>query len=273
MAGNADRRSSTRSERVPKDDRLMVRSVEKAFRVLQAFDGTHQSLSLSQISVRTGLDMSAAQRFSHTLTKLGYLVRSEETRRYMLGVKLLEFGFQYTRSNPLIERALPYLLHLSNTVQETVNLTVLDGTDLVFVCRYSSRHVINNDVIVGSRLPAYCTAPGRAILSRMPEDVTTAILKKSDLRSYTPSTTWQLEKLLEKIREAAEKGYSTSFEEYYPGDLSIAAAIVDQNRAPVGAINVAVSASRFTPEEATASFAPLVVSAASAASQDFVTKS
>lgn len=247
-------------------DPLLVQSVEKAFRVLQAFDGTRKSLSLSQLVEDTGLDMSAAQRFTHTLVKLGYLHKDEETRRFELTVKALDFGYHYTRSSSLVERALPYLLHISKTVEETVNLTVLDGTEIVFISRFLSRHVLNNDVVIGTRLPAYCTAPGIAILSRLPPEEAAAVLDRSDLRPFTAATTWDRKELMAKISRSADQGYATAFEEYFHGDLSFAAAIVDQNGYPTGAINIAVSSSRYTPRQAEAELAPLVVAAASSIS-------
>ncbi len=252
-----------------KEDRLMVNSVEKAFRVMEVFDGTRKSLSLSQIATATGLNMSAAQRFTHTLTKLGYLSKDGETRRFRLTVKVLDFGFHYTRSNLLVERAIPYLMHLSKTVEETVNLTVLDGTEIVFISRFMSRHVLNNDVIIGTRLPAFCTAPGIALLSKLPEPEALAILERSNLRPYTPMTTWDKDALVDKIRKTAERGYAVSIEEYYLGDLSFASAIVDQANVPIAAINLAVSTSRFTPQEAEERFSRLVVAAAASISKDF----
>lgn len=253
-------------------DRLMVNSVEKAFRVMQVFDGTRKSLSLSQIASATGLSMSAAQRFTHTLTKLDYLEKDAETKRFKLTVKVLDFGYHYTRSNELVERAIPYLMHLSKTVDETVNLTVLDDIEIVFISRFMSRHVLNNDVIIGTRLPAYCTAPGIAILSRLPETEAESILDRSNLRPYTPMTTWDKPSLLAKIRESADRGYAMTFEEYYLGDLSYASAVVDDSNRPIGAINLAVSSSRFSPKEAEEQFSRLVVAAAAAVSKGFVTQ-
>ena len=248
-------------------DPLMVQSVEKAFRVLRVFDGTRPNLSLSQIADETGLDMSAAQRFTHTLVKLGYLQKNPDTKRFELAVKALDFAYHYARASSLVERGMPYLMHLSKTTEETVNLTVLDDTDIVFVSRFMSRHVLNNDVVTGMRLPAYCTAPGIAILARLPMAEALSILDRSDLRPYTPHTTWNRDALVDKLRLTATRGYATAFEEYFHGDLSFAAAILDAKGAPYGAINIAVSRSRYTPEEAEERFAPLVVAAAHSISQ------
>jgi IclR family transcriptional regulator, pca regulon regulatory protein len=248
-------------------DFLMVNSVAKAFRVLEAFDPKHASMSLSQVAKAARLDMSAAQRFTHTLTKIGYLRKDPETKAFELTARTLALGHNYTRASTIIERALPYLMHLSRTTEETVNLTVRDDTDIVFVARFMSRHILNNDVMIGTRMPAYCTAPGVAILSRMSRDAACDVLSRSKLRAYTPSTIWKIDKLIAKLDASAARGYATAFEEFYHGDLSIAAAVVNSKDEPICALNIAVLRARFTPKDAEKHFAPLVVAAAQSISK------
>ena len=250
-----------------KDDALMVNSVEKAFRVLSAFGRQHQTLNLSQVASETGMDVSAAQRFTHTLTKLGYLRKDAQTKRFELTAKTLDLGYHFVRSSRLLDRAMPYLMHLSKETEETVNLTVREETEIIFVSRFLSRHVLNTDVIIGTRMPAYATAPGIAMLSRLPEDEAMAIIDASDRRAYTPSTTWQREALREKLRQSAAQGYATAFEEVYIGDASIAAPVVDHHGRPEGAVNIATSTSRYSHEEVVSRFSSLVIAAAHAISR------
>jgi DNA-binding IclR family transcriptional regulator len=269
MAGS--RTKTIEDEVAPKRSRatdpLMVMSVEKAFRVFSVFDTQSASLSLSQIAAATEMDVSAAQRFTHTLTRLGYLRKDAETKRFELTAKTLQLGYYYLRSNRLVERAMPYLMHLSKETEETVNLTLLDDTEIIFISRFMSRHMLNTDVIIGSRMPVYCTAPGMAILSRLSEDEAIAILERSDRKPITPSTTWKMNDLVRKLRLSREQGFATAFEEFYRGDASIAAAVLDGNKRPVGAINIAVPLSRFSREKVVERFAPLIISAAHAISR------
>jgi DNA-binding IclR family transcriptional regulator len=245
----------------------MVQSVEKAFRVLEAFDPEHATMGLVQIAKATKLDKSAAQRFTHTLEKLGYLRKDPENKHFELTPRALKLGHNFTRSSPLIERAVPYLLYLSKTTEETVSLTVRDDTEIVFVLRFLSRQVLNPDVTIGTRMPAYCTAPGIAMLSRMKSSEARAILKRSDLRPYTPKTTWQMDKLMDKLALSAARGYATAFEEFYHGDLSIAAAALSSKQEVTCAVNIAVSRAHYTPEVAEERFSALVVAAARSISQ------
>lgn len=248
------------------NDPLMVQSVEKAFRILNAFQEYQGSMSLTEIARASNLDKSAAQRFTHTLTRLGYLRKDPRTKLFALTAKTLSIGYSYSRSNRFIDQAVPYLSHLSQTTSETVNLTVLDDTEIIFVSRYLSHHTLNTEVQIGTRMPAFCTAPGLAMLSRLPPEEARDILERSDLKPYTQATTFRMDEVLEKLRITAMQGYGTAFEEFYHDDLSVAAAIVDPAGRPVCAINVAVSRARFTPQEMETRFAPLVLAAATSIS-------
>lgn len=245
---------------------LFVNSVDKAFRVLGVFGRGQPSMGLSEIAAASGLDRSAAQRFAYTLERLGYLRKDPRTRHYELTVRTLDLGYRYIRSSAIVERAAPYLLDLSRATEEAVSLTMLDDTEIVYLSRLLSRHVLNTNVQVGSRLPAYCTAPGLAMLSRLPRAEAKRILDRSDRRAYTPHTTVAMPALLARLDAAAQQGYALAVQEIYPGDVSIAAAVLGADGAPCAAVNVAVSLSRCQPEAAVDRYSALVVTAAAAMS-------
>jgi DNA-binding IclR family transcriptional regulator len=249
-----------------REDPLYVRSIEKVFRVLSAFGTDHPTLSLAQVAVLAEMDKSAAQRFTHTLERLGYLQKDAQTKRFALTPRALDLGYHYIRASPLAERAMPYLLELSRTTEESVSLTVLDGAEVVYVVRFTSRHMVSANVIVGTRLPAYCTAPGIAMLSRLPPPEAHDILQRADRRAYTPSTTWRIPELIAKLEITAARGFATAIEEIFTGDISLAAAITGMRGGPIGAVSMSVSRVRMSPEQAEQEFAPLVTATAQALS-------
>jgi DNA-binding IclR family transcriptional regulator len=245
-----------------KADPLMVQSVAKAFRVLEAFDSSHPQMTLSQIAKRTDLDLSGAQRFAHTLQVLGYLEKDPKTRHFELTVKSLDRAYHFTRSSRLVDRAMSILQYLSKETEETVNLTILDGTDIVFISRFLSRHVLNTDVIIGTRLPAYCMAPGRAILSVSPDEQVEALLDASDIKAHTQNTITDRDALRGIIAQARLDGYATAFEELYRGDGSIAAPVLGVNGNVMGAVSVAASTLRYSREGMVDAFATMILAAA-----------
>jgi len=250
----------------PSESSLYVQSVEKAMKVLTAFDGSKRQLSLSEIAALTGFDMSATQRFTFTLAALGYLLKDPDSRKYELSPKLVDFTYHYLISNELVSRATPYLQQLGSETEEATNLTVLDDTDIVFVLRIVSRNVFNAHVITGSRLPAYCTAPGLAILATLQDGEVDDILSRTNLVAFTSSTVYQPRKIKERLTQIRKQGYAHTEDEYFVADISTAAAVTNAHGRGIGAVNIAVARSRWQADRDEKRFADLVISTASAIS-------
>jgi IclR family transcriptional regulator, pca regulon regulatory protein len=243
---------------------LFVQSVEKAMKVLMAFDGSKRQLTLTEIAALTDLDTSAAQRFTHTLTALGYLVK--DGRKYELSVRLLDFTYHYLASSELVQRATPVLQGLARDTEEACNLTVADGTDIVFVLRIISRHARNPNVIVGTRLPAYCTAPGLAMLSTWRPEEVEETLARSHLVKHTPRTMTDPRRIKARLARIRTAGYVLTEDELYPDDISTAAPVLDAQGRAIGALNIAVSRARWDPEASEARYAQLLRAAAASIS-------
>lgn len=246
---------------------LFIGSAEKTFQVLQAFDGPQRHMTLADIARAAGLDRSATQRVVYTLETLGYLRRIRGTRNYGLTPKVLQFSYNYICANELIDKASPYLLDVSRTLGETSNLQELDGNEVVFTARFPGRHMVNINIVVGSRLPALFTASGTVILSGLPEARRLEILAATDLTPVTPYTQTSPEALLRRINIAAEKGYAICMNETVLGDICVAAPITDQHGMAIAAINVSVPTTRWTFESAEAELVPHVQVAATRISQ------
>ncbi|WP_342733472.1 IclR family transcriptional regulator [Bradyrhizobium sp. B117] len=246
---------------------LFVGSTEKAFQVLHAFDGPQRYMTLADIARAADLDRSATQRLVYTLETLGYLKRIEGTRNYGLTSKVLQFSHSYLKANDLIDRASPYLLEISRNLGETTNLHELDGDEVVFVARFPGAHLINIDIVIGSRLPTFFTASGTAILSALPEEERLALLERTPLEPLTPFTVTDPKALLERVRVAAQRGYAVIMNETVMGDISVAAPIIDEHGRAVAAINISVPTTRWTKERAEAELAQHVHVAATSISK------
>lgn len=245
---------------------LFVQSVEKAMKVLSAFDGSKRQLSLSEIATLTDLDTSAAQRFTHTLSALGYLIKDPSSRKYELSVRLLDFTYRYLASSELAHRAAPVLQQLARATEEVCNLTVPDGTDIVFVQRIVSRNVLVPNVIVGSRLPAYCTAPGLAILSTWSSQDVDDVLARSELIKHQPRTVTDPRRIKARLVRIRAQGYANTQDELFADDISTAAPVLDAHGRAVGALNIAVSRARWNAGRDADRYADLLRAAANAIS-------
>jgi len=214
--------------------------------VLQALAQAQRPLNLADIARAAGMGRSGAQRFVFTLKALGYLEQNPDNKQYVLSSKMLAFAHAYASTDAVQRLAAPVLESLREACGETVNLTLLSGNEVVYVLRYPSRHAVSVNLQIGSRLPAYCTAPGRALLAWLPPETAKAIIDASDRRQHTPNTETDPERLMAKLERVRERGYSVNDQERFVGDVSIAAAVRGRSGRPVAAINIAVPYPRWT---------------------------
>ncbi len=104
------------------------------------------------------------------------------------------------------------------------------------------------------------------MLARLPKRDARAVLRRSDLRAYTPGTTWRMEDLEAKLERTARLGYALAVEEIFPSDVSLGAAIIGPRNETLGAVSLSVSRLRVSPEDAEQRLAPLLTVAAHALS-------
>lgn len=238
---------------------LFVASVGKAFAVLEAFTSTKSELSLTEVAQLTGIGRSAAQRFLFTLSTLGYLIQDSHGKRlYRLSPKLFTLTQSYSNLDFLKEKASPILEAANAACEETINLTLLDGVNVVYVLRFPSKHVVSVNLTVGAKLPAYCTAPGRAILAHLPAQEADAILASSSLVKMTNATETNPDKLRGILSDVRRDGFALSNQEAFIGDISVAAPVLDERSVPIAAVNIAVPSPRWSVDEVTAKLIPLV---------------
>lgn len=240
------------------DERLYLGTIEKGMLVLNTFYANPRPMTLAEIAEASGLNKSAAQRVLYTLRALRYLAHNETTKQYSLSVKSIDIGNAYLRSSPIIEATYPYLLEANALSQETVNLTELDGTDIVFISRVPSRKAMSSYVTVGTRLPAFSTAPGRAILALDREAVEKA-LTNSPVCAITPHTETDPRRLLRELDKVRETGYAVASQEAILGDISTAAPIFGYDNKVVAAVNIAASTAMWTVEQVEAKLSPIVL--------------
>lgn len=201
------------------------RSLQKGLSVLRTFTADASELTLSQISDRVDIPIGSTHRYVNTLVSLGYLKKNPSTRRYRLTPKVLELGFATLRGMNLRSRVLTYLLEAASEFNTTTACSVLDGVDIVYIERVRSVGLVNLDLSAGSRLPAYCTAMGKALLAFLDDEDQTQALANMELRPLTSHTIVDKAVLCEELGVIRERGYSFCRQELSLGLESIGAPI------------------------------------------------
>jgi len=247
-------------------DPLFNNSVQKALAMLETFGGERRTLGLAELAAAAGMTTSSAQRCIHTLMRLGYLRRDARLRRWVLTPRALLLTEAYLSGHALLEHATAHLIELNQASGESVSLSEPDGTDMVFMARFPSLRPFHIHMPVGRRLPMYCTAAGRAYLSALPAAVARRILGRSRPAAHTPSTLTDPQQIWKRVEAARECGYAWSDQEYYRGDLTIAAPVLGEDGEPLAAVNISAPTSRWTLAQLRAKLAPLLLQSAQAAS-------
>jgi len=218
----------------------LVLSLAKGFRILEVFDSTSPEMTLTQIAEKADLDPGTTHRLIKTLVKLGYLKQVPGVKRYHLGFKVLDLGFNALARMDLCDSARPILRSLVGQVNEAASIGVLEGADIVYIDRVQANLVrLGVSVRVGSRIPAYCTALGHAILAQLTLEKRMEILNMRDRVKLTPRTPVTIPDIEARLSLTRELGYALSDQESVNGLRVLAAPILDADGHPFAAISVA----------------------------------
>src|SRR5690625_2847121 len=143
---------------------LFVQSFARGLEVIEAF-GQTPTMTLTEVAEATGLSRATVRRFLHTLVSLGYMRAGDKS--FQLTPKVMNLGFAYLSSQPLVELVDPVLANLSKQLGQSTSASVLDTTDVVYIARQETTSIMRINVTVGSWLPAYSMSMGRMLLVRV----------------------------------------------------------------------------------------------------------
>lgn len=223
-----------------------VQSIERAFDLLELLADAGGTLGLSELSVASGLPLPTIHRLMRTLVNRGY-VRQEASRRYTLGSRLIRLG--ETSSRLLGAWLRPYLVELVKLTDETANLAMLDGDEVVYIAQAPSPHQMRMFTEPGRRVRPHCTAVGKALLAQLPPAQARAVLARTGMPEITPTTITDPDLLLAHLEVIRRQGYAIDEGEQEIGVRCFAAAVPD---APaMVAISVSGPLARMTDAAAT----------------------
>ncbi|MFD0900303.1 IclR family transcriptional regulator [Actinomadura sediminis] len=196
-----------------------VRSLERAFELLEHLADAGGEMALSELTEVSGLPMPTIYRLMRTLVNRGY-VRQEPSKRYALGPRLIRLGEGAGRL--LGSWAGPVLSRLVDEVGETANMAVLEGDEAVYVAQVPSRHSMRMFTEVGRRVLPHCTGVGKALLSQLPERRVREVLGRTGMPARTPNTFTDADALVLELAKVRERGYALDDEEQEIGVRCVA---------------------------------------------------
>ncbi len=191
-----------------------IQVITRAINVLRALEGEPEGLSLGQIAQRVGLARSTVQRIVDALRAEQFLISASPTAGVRLGPALIRLAASASVEFDHITR--PIMAELSQTVGETVDLSVLKGNSAVFTDQIQGRHRLRAVSAVGESFPLHCTANGKALLSVLPADKLERLLR-APLPKLTANTITKPADLLKEIEMCRRTGIAIDDEEHTEG--------------------------------------------------------
>jgi len=214
-----------------------VRAVDRALEILICFTPATPVLSLTQISEQIGMHKSTIHRLLGTLEQKQFVKRDPHTGLYQLGYRIVELASVALKEVGM-HNITPFLEDLTNKCGETVDLAVLDGSSVIYLQVIESPQRVKIAASVGQRLPAHCTATGKAFLAYLPEERVMEIIAPG-LHRYTDSTLIEKEQLFEALKRTRELGFAMSEHEYEPEINAVAAPLLTSDCIPLAAVAIA----------------------------------
>jgi DNA-binding IclR family transcriptional regulator len=204
--------------------------------VLDCFDTAHPTLTLTEISTKSGLPLSTARRLIQELTAWGGLEKLPDSR-FRIGMRLWEIGSYAPLQRGLRDAASPFMQDLYEATQENVQLIVLDGLEALCVEKIYGSRAVSTETDVGGRMPLHGTGAGKALLAFSPHEVLLETIAAGLVR-YTPHTLIEPGRLASALTKVRASGVAYSQEEKVMGVVSVASPIIGNQRELVGAVAI-----------------------------------
>lgn len=221
-----------------------IQVIDRAATLLDLIASSDKSVPLKVLAIDSGLHPSSAFRILASLTTHGYVER-DEAGRYQLGRKLLQLGGRVQAHVSLREDARPIMEALRDCLHETINLTVRDGNEVVYVERaITNKRMMRVEQIIGGRAPLHVTAVGKLFLGEESDQGFESYARETGLTAFTPHTITRADKLRSECIKSLQDEYAVDSEEAEPGVSCVAVPVRDHSRRIVAAISVSAPTSR-----------------------------
>jgi IclR family transcriptional regulator, KDG regulon repressor len=222
-----------------------VRAVERALDILLCFTHEEPTRSLTQIAESVQMSKTTVHRLLTTLENKRFITRDKVTSLYRLGFRFIEMASLVLQDVELHRWAFPYLQRLSEEFGETIDLSILDGSHVIYLEVIESPQRVKLAAAVGQRLPAAFTASGKALIAYLPEEQAKKIIS-DNIAEFTHHASNSVQDLLADLKATAERGYAIAEQEYEDAINAVAAPIFDADRHPIASIAIVGPSFRLT---------------------------
>ena len=212
--------------------------IDRLLDILELLSLEKDGLGVTEIGNRTGLHKSTVHRIVSALAERGYIEKIPGRSVYKVGLKLVEISSIYLNSVELKTEATPFLRELTSRLGQPTHLAILDGTDAVYIEKVDMLNNIRLYSQIGRRIPVYCSALGKCLLSGLHDNEIDEILQRCSFNKFTAKTLEKAE-LLRQVDTVSVNGYAVDDEEHDEGIRCIASPVFDYRGKVIAAVSIA----------------------------------
>ncbi|MBX2883761.1 MAG: IclR family transcriptional regulator [Granulosicoccus sp.] len=202
-------------------------AITRVLDILESVADSERPLTPTELSDRLGIPKASIHRLCATLESHGYLQARMSGRGLLPGNRFHRVALGVMASSPFRAQRHAILEGLSVEIGETCNISVPDGSEMIYFDRAETHWPVRVQLQIGSRVPAHATASGKMYLSSLPPAKRQRILRNSALNRHTENTIVDLQALESELDTIAARGYATDHEEYIDGMVALAVAVKD----------------------------------------------
>lgn len=228
----------------PETSSYGIEAVARALRLLEHVSEASENLDLTTLSRKASLPKSTTFRYLTTLEELGYIERDPDDNTYRLGLRLFQLGQVALNRLDIRAIARPSMESLARHYQETINLGMFSGRNVVLIEVADSPRSIRIGSTLGDRDPLHTSGLGKAILAYQAPEVVAHLAAKYGLPRLTEHTITDPQQFADELDAIRERGYSIDNEEGEIGLRCVAVPIFDQHLRVRYALSLAAPAVR-----------------------------
>jgi DNA-binding IclR family transcriptional regulator len=234
---------------MPEDEgraRAGVKSADRALAILELLIHADRPLGFGEILTTLGYPRSSLFSLLNTLHDRGWIAFDEPSRTYRLGIRTFEAGSAWERSIDLLPLALPHMERIRDALDETVQISVLEGRYNVYLGKVEGGQRLGLASEVGRRLEAHATALGKMLLADVPTNDLDDLFAGKQMETFTPNTLASMRKLHEELETIRARGHATDNEEYTLGVRCVATPIRNHLGGTIAALSVSFPTFRYS---------------------------
>ena len=218
------------------------RALDRGLAVVACFTAERPELGVREVAGMLEMSPTATHRYLSALASQGYLEQDVTSSKYRLSLGAIDLGMAALSATGLCMHARPYIEELGRRIGFTVQIGVLDGSEVLLVAALPGRRRDQREqgceARVGVRLPAYGTSLGKVLLASVAPDQQAGLISEMDFKRYGPKTIVSEQSLLAVLDRVRRDGFAVEDEEIAAGACAIAAPVRDESGDVIAAVNV-----------------------------------